>query len=81
MIVVDSSAVIAMLFREPSSDVLAARLAVDSERVMSVASYLEAGTVLAGRRRHDRPKAIDDLDAFLRKPGLTSKLSTWRKGD
>ena len=73
MIIVDSSAVIAMLFREPSSDVLAARLAVDSERVMSVASYLEAGTVLAGRRRHDRPKAIDDLDAFLTETGIDLK--------
>jgi ribonuclease VapC len=73
MIVVDSSAVIAMLFREPSSDVLAARLAVDSERVMSVASYLEAGTVLAGRRRHDRLTAIDDLDAFLTETGIDLK--------
>ena len=33
--------------------------------VMSVASYLETGTVLAGRRRSDRLRAIDDLDAFL----------------
>jgi ribonuclease VapC len=73
MIVVDSSAVIAMLFHEPSSDVLAARLAVDSERVMSVASYLEAGTVLAGRRRHDRLTAIDDLDAFLTETGIDLK--------
>jgi ribonuclease VapC len=65
MIVVDASAVIAMLFGEQSSAALSARLAADADRVISVASYIEAGTVLAGRRRSDRLKAIDDLDAFL----------------
>lgn len=70
MIVVDSSAVIAMMLHEPPGPVLAARLATDTERVMSVASYLEAGTVLAGRRRHDRLKAIDELDAFLSETGI-----------
>ena len=70
MIVVDSSAVIAMMLQEPPAAALAARLAADSERVLSVASYLEAGTVLAGRRRHDRLKAIDELDAFLAETGI-----------
>ena len=65
MIVVDSSAVIAILFDEPPAAALAARLIVDAARLMSVASYLEVGTVLAGRRQSDRLKAIDDLDAFL----------------
>lgn len=37
---------------------------------MSVASYLETGTVLAGRRRSDRMQAIDDLDAFLAEAGI-----------
>jgi ribonuclease VapC len=37
---------------------------------MSIASYLEAGTVLAGRRRHNRLKAIDELDAFLLETGI-----------
>jgi ribonuclease VapC len=32
---------------------------------MSVASYLETGTVIAGRRRQDRLAAIDFLDRFL----------------
>ena len=48
MIVVDSSAVIAVMLDEPPAPVLAARLATGSERVTSVAFYLEAGTVLAG---------------------------------
>jgi len=70
MIVVDSSAVLAILFREPSSAELRIRLAADPERVLSVASYLEAGTVLAGRRRSDRLRAIADLDAFLAEAGI-----------
>jgi ribonuclease VapC len=65
MILVDSSAVVAILFGEASSAALAERLAADSDGVMSAASYLEIGTVLAGRRRSDRLKAIDDLDTFL----------------
>ena len=65
MIVVDSSAVIAIIFGESSAEALLARLAADPDRLMSVASYLESGTVLAGRRRADRQLAVDDLDAFL----------------
>jgi ribonuclease VapC len=71
MIVVDSSAVVAILFGEPSAAALLARLAADPDRVMSVASYLETGTVLASRRRSDRLRAIDDLDAFLDEAGIT----------
>jgi ribonuclease VapC len=80
MIVIDSSAVIAMMLREPPAAALAARLAADPERVMSVASYLEAGTVLAGRRRRDRMKAIDDLDAFLSETGIDLKAVDMTQG-
>jgi ribonuclease VapC len=72
MIVVDASAVIAILFREKLASALALRLSEDAERVMSVASYLEAGTVLAGRRRPgDRLKAIEFLDAFVDEAEIT----------
>ena len=71
MIVVDSSAVVAILFGEPLAAVLLARLAVDPERVMSVASYVETGTVLAGRRRAEPVRAIEDLDRFLDEAGIT----------
>jgi ribonuclease VapC len=70
MMVVDSSAIVAIMFGEASSGALLARLAADPERVISVASYLETGTVLAGRRRADRLLAIDDLDAFLTTAGI-----------
>ena len=32
---------------------------------MSVASYLETGTVLAGRRLSEKLRAVDDLNEFL----------------
>jgi ribonuclease VapC len=70
MIVVDSSAIVAILFGEPSADALLSRLATDPDRVMSVASYLETGTVLASRRRTHRLRAIEDLDAFLDEAGI-----------
>lgn len=70
MIAVDSSAVVAILFGEPSAAALLARLAADPERVMSVASYVETGTVLAGRRHADRLLAIEDLDRFLDEAGI-----------
>jgi ribonuclease VapC len=73
MIVVDSSAVIAILFGEVSAEALIERLGTDGDRVISVASYLEAGTVLAGRRKSDRLRAIDDLDAFLDEAGIALK--------
>ena len=71
MIVVDSSAVVAIPFAEASAPALLARLAADPDRVMSVASYLESGTVLAGRRTTDRLAAVSDLDAFLDEAGIT----------
>jgi ribonuclease VapC len=64
MIVLDTSAVVAMMLIEASAPRLAARLVTDADRAMSVATYIEAGTVLAGRR--PRPhRAISDLDAFV----------------
>jgi ribonuclease VapC len=70
MIVVDSSAVVAIMFGEPEAAELLSRLAEDPERVMSVAGYVETGTVLAGRRQSNRFQAIDDLDAFLDEAGI-----------
>jgi ribonuclease VapC len=70
MIVVDSSAVMAVLFGEALDAALLERLAADPDRVMSVASYVETGTVLAGRRHSDRLRAVDDLDRFLDEAGI-----------
>ena len=70
VIVIDSSAVVAILFGEPSAAALLARLAAYPERLMSVVNYVETGTVLAGRRHGDRDEAITDLDAFLDEAGI-----------
>ena len=66
MIVVDSSAAIAILFREPERIALMKRLAEvpSSERFMSAANYVETGSVIAGRTS-DPAKAEEDLDRLL----------------
>jgi ribonuclease VapC len=70
VIVVDSSAAVAILLGEPSSEALLEVLAGDPIRIMSVANYLETGTVLAGRRTSTPEAAIADLDAFLAEAGI-----------
>ena len=73
MIIIDSSAIIAILRDEPQAAAPAARIAAEpgGERRMSVASYLEVGAVLAGRSANDRLQVIPDLDGFLSDIGVT----------
>ncbi|HEY0282188.1 MAG TPA: type II toxin-antitoxin system VapC family toxin [Rhizomicrobium sp.] len=72
MIVIDSSAIVAILRAEPAADALTKRIAKEppGARLMSVASYLETGAVLAGRRKEKPLKAMDDLDGFLAEAGI-----------
>jgi ribonuclease VapC len=72
MLVIDSSAIVAMMLDERGADALAQRLAAEprGERLMAAANYVEAGTVLAGRRR-DPLQGVADLDAFLETFGIT----------
>lgn len=65
MIVVDSSAIVAIMLQEPRARALMRCLRDHPDRIISAASYVESGAVLAGRRRHDPAQAIDDLDCFL----------------
>ncbi len=71
MIVIDPSAVIAILFAEPTASALSQRMAAEAvgDRVMSAAGYVEAGTVLAGRHPN-RERALEILDAFLVNGGI-----------
>ena len=65
MIVLDSSAVVALMLREEAAPALADRLAQTAgERVMSTANFVEAGAVLAGRTA-DPLRGVADLEAFL----------------
>jgi ribonuclease VapC len=86
MLIVDSSAVVAMMLSEPGADALAVRLAAEpqGQRLIAAPNYVEAGTVLAGRRREPL-QAIAHLDAFLKQfdiaiaPVMTNwRVSPWR---
>jgi len=46
------------------------RLLTESQRAMSVASYVETGTVLAGRLRTNRIQAVEGLYRFLDTVGI-----------
>ncbi|MGH2341331.1 type II toxin-antitoxin system VapC family toxin [Segnochrobactraceae bacterium EtOH-i3] len=66
MMVVDASAIIAILFEEREAPDGMAALQTDGSRLISAVNYVEVGTVIAGRIRNgDRQEAIADLDAFL----------------
>jgi ribonuclease VapC len=70
VIVVDSSVVVAILLGEPESGALLAALNDAPRRLMSVANYVETGTVLAARRIRAPHAALADLDAFLEVAGI-----------
>jgi len=66
MIVVDSSAIIAIMFDEAEAPACMTALQKDGSRLISAVNYVETGTVMAGRiKGGDRREAIADLDAFL----------------
>ena len=62
--VIDSSALIAILFREPERDVLATAIDSASTRLMSAMSKLETSIVVAARRT---PAAVEEVDSVLRR--------------
>ncbi|KAB2786165.1 type II toxin-antitoxin system VapC family toxin [Brucella anthropi] len=71
MMIVDASAIIAILFDEVEAPECMDALQSDTARLISAVNYVEAGTVLAGRiREGDRHAAIADLDAFLADFGI-----------
>lgn len=66
MMIVDASAIIAILFEEAEAPDCMAALQTDASRLISAVNYVETGTVMAGRIKDgDRHEAIADLDAFL----------------
>ena len=73
MIVLDSSAVVAMMLDEPGAEAIAARLSEEPPggRLFSCADYVEAGAVLAGRAAGTKDQAIRDLEAFISRFAIT----------
>ncbi|MDF3809960.1 MULTISPECIES: type II toxin-antitoxin system VapC family toxin [Rhodopseudomonas] len=66
MMIVDASAIIAIMFEETEAPDCMAALQGDTPRLISAVNYVEAGTVMAGRiKSGDRHEAIADLDGFL----------------
>ena len=66
MMVVDSSAIIAILFEEPEGPDCTKALEGAASRLISAVNYVETGTVLVGRLNDKRrSKAIGILDEFL----------------
>jgi ribonuclease VapC len=61
--IVDTSAIVAMLQLEPEATAMLRLLSKDAESKMSAATYLECGIVVDGARK---PKASANLDALIR---------------
>ena len=65
MIVVDSSAIVAIVQREPNAQTLEDRIMVESGCLISVANYVEAGQVLAQRQLIRAQLALEDFHQLL----------------
>jgi ribonuclease VapC len=66
MMIIDASAIIAIMFEEAEAPDCMAALQTGAPRLLSAVNYVEAGTVMAGRIKDgDRHEALADLDAFL----------------
>lgn len=70
MIVVDSSAVIAIFRQEHDADDCARRIATDDDPVMSAANLVETSIVLRGLKQIAPEKAERWLDDFIEAAGI-----------
>lgn len=68
VLVVDTSAIVALLKSEPGWEELATRLHAAASRVVSVANWLESSLVVAGR--HGDEANLEFLDRFLQTAGI-----------
>jgi ribonuclease VapC len=66
LIVVDSSAIVAIQLSEPTAEALIARLRFEAAVLMSVANYVESGQVLAQRRPTAKAEALAEFHDTLR---------------
>ena len=63
--VIDSSAIMAVLLGEPEADRIAERIAVAQHSLISAANYVEAGQVYAQRQRLDVQVSLTRYQTFL----------------
>jgi ribonuclease VapC len=71
LIVVDSSALVAILLAEPDADRFRQRLAQETGTVLSVANYVETGQVLARRKPDSIEATLADFHTFLQTGRIT----------
>ncbi|MFN3314622.1 MAG: type II toxin-antitoxin system VapC family toxin [Hyphomonas sp.] len=65
-LVVDSSAIVAILRGEPEAERCLSALTKTTRALISAVNYVETGTVLAGRASPSyRQQSVHDLDGFL----------------
>jgi ribonuclease VapC len=64
--IVDTSALIAILDQEPEAERIARTLAITSERMLSAANLVELGVVMQARRGDDGARDVDLLLGKLR---------------
>jgi ribonuclease VapC len=67
LIVVDSSALVAIFLEEPRGPDLLARIAAEPSCLLSAANYVEAGHVLARRNRDEPALTLTEFDTLLRR--------------
>ena len=79
LIVVDSSAVVAILLQEAPAARLRTRLAFEGASIISVANYVETGRVLA-QRKPDRIAGIAFTHGLTRLFGGGLPLAGWPRG-
>jgi ribonuclease VapC len=71
LIVVDSSAIVAILLREPTAETLLSRLETDQNPIISVANYLESGQVLAQRHSISPVRGLAIFHDMLDRAGIS----------
>ncbi|MEO8318881.1 MAG: type II toxin-antitoxin system VapC family toxin [Bradyrhizobium sp.] len=70
MIVVDSSAVVAIFRQEDDAAHYAGRIAIDDDPIMSAANIVETSIVLRGLKKISPGKAEQWLDDFIKTAGI-----------
>ena len=65
MIVIDTSAIMAILFDEPDAERIALRIAVERQSLISAANFVEAGQVYAQRQRFAADESLARYNSFL----------------
>jgi ribonuclease VapC len=81
MIVVDSSAVIAIFRQEQDAESYARRIAADDDPIMSAANLLETSIVLLGLKKIAPQKAERWLDDFMKPAGIRIEPVTLDQAD